>query len=134
MILKCSVCNKEFEALRPTKRTCSDTCRQKYHRNASIVTKIIPIVTKKDSIVTGTVTSTPTVTVTVTERVGDKKLRFTKDMPMEERIKKYREMYPDSDWVPNWVAHGFLSMEDAINNAIKCVNKNQSIIDTGLSI
>jgi len=132
---KCVVCGNEFEALRPTKRTCSDTCRQKYHRNASTVTKIIPIVTKDRSIVTESdsiVTSTVTNKVIVTE--GEKELRFTKDQPIEERIRIYKELYKESVFIPNWIAHGFLNKEDAIQAAIKAVNKNESIVSTGLQI
>jgi hypothetical protein len=53
---------------------------------------------------------------------------------MAERLKKYHEMYPDSVFVPNWVAHGFNSKEEAIRHAIDMVKKNQGIINMGLGL
>jgi hypothetical protein len=123
MINKCLVCNKEFEALRKAKRTCSDACRQLLHREGAIVTKIVPIVTEKGS----TVTEIPI----VTNREVERKLVFTTE-PIEERIKQYKDLYPNSTFVPNWVAHGFNSKEDAIKSALKEVQKNKGIIDMGL--
>lgn len=125
MLNKCIVCGKEFEAIRPSKKTCSASCRQKLHREVSTVTKIVPIVTNP------TVTEVKEVIVTQ-DRSGEKVLKFRKDEPMEKRIEKYKAMYPDSSFVPNWVAHGFLSKEEAIKNAIKAVQQNQGITSLGL--
>jgi hypothetical protein len=94
------------------------------------VTKIVPTVTEKTPIVTSTVTK-PTVTSTVT-RAPEKNLRFNSTMKMEERIGKYLDLYPDSRFIPNWIAHGFNSKEEAIKKAISDVKKNSAVISTGL--
>ncbi len=88
------------------------------------VTKVIPVsVTKKGD----------SVTVSVTKPLSVTELKFSKEK-MDERIKKYRELYPDSEFVPNWIAHGFNSKEEAIKAAIKQVEKSIGVTSTGLYI
>jgi hypothetical protein len=80
-------------------------------------------VTENDVIVTKPSTVT---------REAEKKLIFTKDMPMKKRIEAYQGMYPDSSFVPNWVANGFLSQEEALQYAMKCVRDNPATKNLGL--
>ena len=127
--MKCLYCQKEVISIRGTRKFCNGTCRQNYNRHGISVTKIVPVSVTKSLSVTDSVTKE---VVSVTERTGEKILKFSSTTSMEERIKKYRELYPDSQFVPNWVAHGFNSKEEAIKNAIKAVTKNQGIINMGL--
>ena len=123
--MKCLYCQKEFEAKRSTARFDTDVCRVAYSRVGVSVTKDVPVsVTKTEDSVTKEVS----VTVSVTEK---KELKFT-DEPIEERVKSYRDLYPDSTFVPNWVAHGFASKEEAIRNALMEVQKNKGIVSMGL--
>lgn len=123
MINKCMVCGKDFESLRSAKKTCSDSCRQKLHRGESTVTEIIPIVTKKDSTVTKK--------SIVTKPVDWNKLVFTTET-LEERIEMYKKLNPDYTFVPNWIAHGYNSKEEALAAAIKAVNESKSVKNSGL--
>ena len=93
------------------------------------------------TIVTETLTENPNkppITLTKVETLtGDvrvSKLVFTKDQPIEERIKFYKSLFPESGFVPNWIRNGFLTKEEALKNAIACVNKNVSVSDLGLGI
>lgn len=122
--MKCLYCQKEIEGVRGTKKFCNGTCRQAYARHGVSVTKIVPVSVTKPLSVTKE-------GVSVTSRVEEKKLVFTNE-PIEKRIEMYKELYPNSTFVPNWVANGFNSKEDAIRGAIKAVIKNQGIINMGL--
>lgn len=132
MINKCVVCDNEFEAVRKAKRTCSDACRQKLARGKATVTEIIPIVTEKKSTVTDTVTKK--VIVTEVKRAGEKVLKFTEDIPMDKRIEMFYELYPQATFIPNWIAHGFASKEEAIKEVLKSVRKTTSIERLGLGM
>lgn len=46
MIIQCSVCNKEFEAERSSRKTCSDVCRQKLHNKEVTVNKEVKVTVK----------------------------------------------------------------------------------------
>lgn len=46
MIIQCSVCNKEFEAERSSRKTCSDVCRQKLHNKEVTVNKEVKVIVK----------------------------------------------------------------------------------------
>lgn len=118
MLKKCKVCGNEFEATRTTKTTCSDSCRQKLSRVKVTVTKIQPVTVTKPL--------TTEKEVTVTKRDKERKLVFTKE-PIKERIKKYKEMYPESTYVPNWVVNGYNSMEEAIVSIVEKIRNDKSV-------
>lgn len=117
MKLLCRVCGKEFEALRSTKTTCSDGCRQKLARGKVTVTRIVPVIVTGEKV---TVTKPLTVTDTVTKEFDIRTLVFSKES-IGERIKKYKSFFPDCTFVPNWIAHGFNSQEEAIRAVINSV-------------
>lgn len=116
--MKCLYCSKDIIGERDTKKFCNGACRQAYARQKDSVTKIVPVSVTK----TG---------VSVTKEVSVTELKFTNET-MEERITKYTEMYPDFTFIPNWIAKGFNSKEEAIKKAISDVNKSKSVISLGL--
>jgi len=122
--MKCLNCQKEIISKRSTKKFCGNACKLAYHKKDLSVSKVVPVSVSKDTV-------NDTVTLSVSKPVTDKKLVFTTES-VEERIKMYKDLYPNSGFVPNWVAHGFNSKEEAIKNAIKAVTKNQGIINMGL--
>lgn len=126
--MKCLYCQKEVASKRGTKKFCDGSHRIAYFRRGVSVTRPVPVSVTKTI---DSVTKEVSVTVSVTKEEREKELKFTKE-PIEERIKRYRELYPDSTFVPNWVAHGFNSKEDAIRNAIDTVNKNVEIGKLGV--
>ena len=98
MLTKCTVCEKDFEAERVTRKTCSDVCRLKLHREQVTVTKPVLTVTK-NLIVTGA-------EVTVTEVTPDI------ERELAEAYKKLEKKYAGRKRGPT----GSLSIPD-----IKCV-------------
>lgn len=115
--MKCIKCSKEFVPVRKTGKFCSDSCRVSYNRLKVSVTGVVPVTVTKD-----------TLRVSVTKKAGE--LIFTTETP-KERVAKYKEFYPDSVFVPNWVAHNFNSKEEAIRHAISEVKKSQGVINAG---
>ena len=120
LIMNCLYCQKEIISKRGTKKFCDASCRQGYFRTKDSVTKVVPVSVTKSGI-------------SVTKKDSVTELRFTTE-PIEERVKQYKDLYPNSTFVPNWVAHGFNSKEDAIKNAISEVQKNKGIVDLGIGI
>jgi len=128
--MKCLYCQKELK--NPKARFCNAKERMRFKREGTRPGKTLTIITE-------TLTKNPnkppiTLTEVKTLTGGEKILKFTKSQPISERIKKYWEMYPDSTFVPNWVAHGFLSKEEALENAIHQVNKNDEVMGLGLNV
>lgn len=58
-------------------------------------------------------------------------LKFNKE-PIQKRIEIYKEAYPDSTFVPNWIRHGYNSKEEALQAAMKAVEGSKVIRDMGL--
>ena len=66
--------------------------------------------------------------------VNDKvyyELKFTTES-MSERIAKYRLLFPDTGFVPNWIVQGWKSADEAIQNALKTVEKSTGVQNTSL--
>jgi hypothetical protein len=114
----------------PKAKFCNQAHKMSYRRGKKYVGETVTVIKE---IVTDN-RNKPEIIVTEVRTVTDKVLRFSSTMPIKERIEKYKEMYPESGFIPNWVAHGFLSKEDAIKNAISAVNKNDAVLSTGLNI
>ena len=91
-----------------------------YSRTKLSVTNIEPVSVTKEK-------------VTVTKPLSVTKLVFSHE-PLEERIEKYLDLYPESKFIPNWIANGFNSQEDAIKKAISDVRKKNSIEKLGLGV
>ncbi len=129
--MKCLYCQKELVSKRKSAKFDSNNCRIAYFRREVSVTKIVPVTVTKTPV---SVTDTVTEEVSVTSRQEEKKLLFTKDQSIKQRIKIYKEMYPDSMFVPNWIANGFLSKDDAMNRVINLVNKSVKVSNSGLRL
>ena len=120
--------------MNPKAKFCNMKERMRFKREAKRPEKTLTI---KTETLTKNPNSTPITltkveTLTSDNRLG--KLVFTKDQPIEERIKFYKSLFPESGFVPNWIRNGFLTKEEALKNAIACVNKNVSVSDLGLGI
>jgi hypothetical protein len=122
--MKCLNCQKEIISVRSSKKFCDAKCKLAYHRKDLSVSKVVPVSVSKDTV-------NDTVTLSVSKPVTDKKLIFTTES-IEERVKAYKDLYSDSTFVPNWVANGFNSKEEAIKNALKSVQKSEGIVKMGL--
>jgi len=62
-----------------------------------------------------------------------KELVFTNET-QRERVEAYLEEYKDVTYVPNWIIHGFNSRKDAINAAMKAVQKSVGVNNSGLGV
>ena len=55
MARNCDVCQKPYEAKRPSSKFCSDTCRQRAKRSPGVVTPIVPLPTPSVALDAGAV-------------------------------------------------------------------------------
>jgi len=109
--MKCLYCQNDFIPKRSTARFDTPACKLAYHRKSLSVSKVVPVSVSKSQ---DSVSKKVSVSVSVSSQEGEKILKFRKEEPIEERIKKYKEMYSTSTFVPNWIANGFLSKEEAV--------------------
>jgi hypothetical protein len=99
MITKCMVCDKQFEAERRSRKTCSDVCRQKLHNKEVTVTEIVPIVTK-NLIVTGAEVIVIEVTPEIERKLAEAYREFEKKYSGRKRGPTGSLSIPDIKCVP----------------------------------
>lgn len=121
--MKCLYCSKELT--NPKAKFCDDKERMRFKREG-----------KSEQITRTLITENPNKPepeqITVETVTAPKILKFTNETP-DKRIEMYKEMYPDSSFVPNWVRNGFNSKEDALQHAVRCINESKSVRSTGLT-
>lgn len=106
MVNVCMECGKNLD--NPKARFCTDAHRMKFKRWGEREGITRTLISEKPEQTDNPNIKPEQTSVKVETVTGDplKKLVFTTE-PIEERVKKYKELFPDSGFVPNWITNGF---------------------------
>lgn len=120
--MKCLYCSKELT--NPKAKYCNDSERMRYKREGARKEETRTLITENPN-------KEKPEHIKIETLITPKKLVFTNES-QEERVRMYKEAYPNSNFVPNWIAHGYNSKEEALRAAIDAVESSKSIKNLGL--